>query len=194
MANIEQIKELREATGISISKCKEALESANGDMDKAREELRKMGQAIAEKKMSRVAKQGIIDSYIHFNKQIGVLLDLRCETDFVAKNEEFHKISHELCLHIAVNNPTYIKAEDIPEEIIAKEKELYTEQFSGSGKPADIIEKMVEGKINKYIEEHCLMNQEMMNGDGLTVEQYMVEKVQKIGENLIINRFAKFDI
>lgn len=194
MATIEQIKELREMTGISISKCKEAVDQANGDIEKAKELLRSWGQAVAEKKMSRVAKKGIIDSYIHFNKQVGVILDLRCETDFVAKNEDFLKAAHDLCLHIAVSKPEYIKSEDVPSEIVEKEREIYKNEVAASGKPEAIIEKMIEGKLNKYFEEKCLMKQEMMTEPGKTVEQYMAEKIQKIGENIVINRFQRFDI
>ena len=194
MATIEQVKELREITGVSISKCKEALEQSNGDMNAAKDLLRKWGQNVAEKKMSRVANKGIIDSYIHFNKQVGVLLDLRCETDFVARNPEFVELAHALCLHIAVMKPQYIKPEDIPAEIVDKEKAFYTEEFAKSGKPQNIIDKMMEGKLNKFYEERCLIKQPMMNEDGKTVEQYMIEKIQRIGENLLIHRFERFDI
>lgn len=194
MATIEQIKELREMTGVSISKCKEALEQSNGDMNAAKDLLRKWGQSVAEKKMSRVANKGVIDSYIHFNKQVGVLLDLRCETDFVARNADFAEVAHALCLHIAVMKPQYIKPEDIPADVIEKEKAFYTEEIAKTGKPQNIIDKMMEGKLNKFYEEKCLLKQPMTNDDGKTVEQYMVGKIQVIGENIIINRFERFDI
>lgn len=194
MATIEQIKELREMTGVSISKCKEALEQTNGDMEKAKELLRKMGQDVADKKLSRVAKNGIIDSYIHFSKQLGVLLDLRCETDFVARSAEFQELSHDICLHIVASRPEYVKPEDVPAEIIAKEQEIYKEEMAKLNKPAEIMEKMMAGKLNKFYEEKCLLNQKFVKDDSKTVQQFLVEKIQKIGENMIIHRFSIFDI
>ena len=159
MVSINQIKELREQTGVSIIECKKALEESDGDFEKAKEMLRKWGKELAGKKSSRQANQGIIEAYVHPNKKVGVLVELRCETDFVAKSDNFQELAHELCLQIAAMKPIYIKEGDIPEEFLDGEKKIYAEQIKDSGKPEKIVEQIIEGKLNKYKEQVSLMSQ-----------------------------------
>ncbi len=194
MATLDQIKELREETGVSISKCKEALEKAGDDVAKAKDILRKWGQEVADKKQGRTAGQGIIEGYVHSNKKIGVLVDLGCETDFAAKSDDFKVLAHDLALHIAAMNPKYISEDQIPQDVAEKEKEIYREECQQSKKPAAIIEKMVEGKWAKYKEENCLLNQNFVKDDKITIKEYVNQFVQKIGEKIVINRFVRLDI
>ncbi|HNY97720.1 MAG TPA: elongation factor Ts [Candidatus Pacearchaeota archaeon] len=194
MATLEQIKELREMTGVSIAKCKEALESSNNDIAQAKELLRKWGQAVADKKQDRTAGVGIIEGYVHSNRKIGVLLDIRCETDFAANSGDFRALAHDLTLHIAAMNPPYISEEDIPAEVAAKEKEIYREEVSKSGKPKEIIEKMIEGKWKKFKEENCLLEQKFVKDDSMTIKEYISQYVQKIGEKIVVNKFVRIDI
>jgi elongation factor Ts len=194
MVSIDEIKELREQTGVSISECKKALEESNGDYEKAKEILRKWGKELAGKKSSREAREGIIDSYIHPNKKIGVLLDIRCETDFVGKSEDFTNLAHEICLHIAASKPLFLKEEDIPEEFLDGEKKIYTEQLEGSGKPENIVNQVLEGKLKKYKEGICLMSQPWIKDDSKTIKDLVSDYIAKIGENIEIKEFKRFEI
>ena len=194
MISLDLVKELREATGVSISKCKQALEETNGDMDKAKDLLRKWGQAVADKRCGRETSQGIIDSYIHLTKKIGVLVDLRCETDFVAKSPDFTTLAHDIAMHIAASNPKYLKPEDVPTEVLDKEKEIYIEEAKQTGKPADMIEKIIENKLNKFKEENSLYTQKFIKNPDITIDQYINEYVAKIGEKIIISKFVRLDI
>lgn len=194
MVNIDQIKELRQQTGVSISECKKALEASNCDFEKAKDILRKWGKELAGKKATREAGQGIIESYIHPNKKVGVLLDIRCESDFVARSEQFQLLAHEICLQIAAMKPLFISEEEIPEDFISGEKEIYIDQLKDSGKPEKIVEQIVQGKLAKYKAEISLLSQPWIKNQDLTIRDYIGENVAKIGENIKIKRFARYDI
>ena len=194
MINIDQIKQLREETGVSISECKKALEQSNGDFEKAKELLRKWGKEVASKKTSRVSNQGIIESYIHPNKKVGVLLEIRCESDFVAKSKDFQDLSHEICLQIAAMSPIFIKDEDIPDEFVDGEKKIYKEQIKDSGKPEKIIEQIIEGKLKKYKEQVSLLSQTWIKDDTKNIKDLVDSYVAKIGENIVVKKFARYEI
>lgn len=184
------IKELREQTGAGIMDVKEALEEAGGDKDVAVEILRKKGLAKQAKKADRVANEGLVESYIHAGGRIGVLVEVNCETDFVARTDDFKNLVKEIALHIAAANPLYISSEDIPAEVIEKEKEIYKEQ--AGDKPADVLEKMLEGKLQKYLEEVCLLNQPYVKDGDKTIGELLGEATGKMGENIQVRRFARF--
>lgn len=192
--DLNQIKELRRKTGVSIGQCKEALDESAGDFDKAIEILRKRGRTVADKKAAREIKSGIIDTYIHGGGKIGAILELGCETDWVAKNQEFKDLAHDIVMHIAAMNPRYLRLEDIPDDIIKAEKEIYKEQIKNSGKPENIIEKILEGKIKKYSEENSLMTQAFIKNPDITIGELINEKISKIGENIQIRRFARYEV
>lgn len=188
------VKKLREKTSIGILECKNALTEADGDFDKAIEILRKKGFEKAKSKSSRATNQGIIASYIHANQKIGVLLELGCETDFVAKNEDFLALAKEITLQIAGMNPLYVSVQEIPEDELEKEKEIYREQLKKSGKPDNIIDKIVEGKLNKFYSEVCLLNQKFFKDDKKTMENLITEAIHKIGENIVVKRFVRYQL
>jgi elongation factor Ts len=190
----DMIKELREKTQAGMMDCKKALVETSGDMDKAVEILRKKGLASADKKMGREVTQGIVASYIHNNKKIGVLLELLTVTDFVARNEEFEILSKELCMQIAAASPQYIKIEDIPKEVIDKEREIYREQMKDSGKPQNVIEKIVEGKLNKFYTDICLLEQEYIKDPNVKIRDLIKNKIAAFGENIEIGRFIRYQI
>jgi len=194
MIDIEQIKQLRKETDISVTECKKALEQANGDLEKAKEILRKWGKDLAEKKSSRETKQGLIESYVHTNKRVGVLLDIRCETDFVKNSEQFKKLAHDLALQIAAMRPVYIKPEDVPEDVIAREREIYKEQFSESGRPEKIMQEFIEGKIKKHLQEICLVSQPFIKDPDRTVQDIINDYIAKLGENIVVKRFVRYEI
>lgn len=184
------IKELREQTGAGIMDVKDALEEAGGDKDVAVEILRKKGLAKQAKKADRVANEGLVESYIHAGGRIGVLVEVNCETDFVARTDDFKNLVKEIALHIAAANPLYISSEDIPAEVIEKEKEIYKEQ--AGDKPTDVVEKMLEGKLQKYLEEVCLLNQPYVKDGDKTIGELLGEATGKMGENIQVRRFARF--
>ena len=191
---LDKIKVLREETGVSITECQKALKEANGSMEKAKEILRKWGEKVAMKKSERTTEQGIITSYIHTNKKVGVLLDLRSETDFVAKSEEFQSLAHDICMQIAAMNPTYIDPKDVPQDIVDKEKEIYLDQLKKDKKPKEVIEKIIEGKLEKFFEEVCLNEQSFIKVQDKKIKDIVKEKIAKIGENIVIKRFVRFQI
>lgn len=190
--DMELVKKLREQTGISILECKKAIEESGGDLTKAAEILRKKGFEKAKAKSSRVTNQGAIGSYIHMKGKIGVLLELGCETDFVAKNEDFLQLIKDIAMQIAAMNPRFIAEKDIPAAVLEKEKEIYREQLKSSGKPANIIEKIVEGKLSKFYADACLLQQSFFKDDSLTIEKLIAEKIHKTGENIIVKRFVRY--
>ncbi len=190
----EMIKELREKTQAGMLDCKKALVETGGDMEKAVEILRKKGLASADKKMGREVSQGIIASYIHSNRKIGVLLELLTVTDFVARNEEFEKLAKELCMQIAAANPLYIRVEEVPGEVVEKEREIYREQIKDSGKPQNVIEKIVDGKLNKFYTDVCLLEQEYIKDSGVKIKDLIKQKIAAFGENIEIGRFARYQI
>lgn len=190
MSDANTIKQLREQTGAGIMDVKEALTEAGDDMDKAVEILRKKGLAKQAKKSDRTANEGIVESYIHAGGRIGVLVEVNCETDFVARTDDFKALVKEIALHIAAANPLYISSEDVPVEVIEKEKEIYKEQFAG--KPDDVIVKMLEGKIAKYYEEACLLNQPFVKDGDKTIGDLLGEATGKMGEKIEVRRFTRY--
>ncbi len=194
MVTIDQIKQLRDETGVSPVEIKKALAEANGDLQKAKELLRIWGKKIADKKVSREAHQGIVDFYIHPNLKTGVLLDLRCETDFVAKSPEFKSLAHEICLQIAALKPLFVSEESIPEEFLDGETKIYTEQAKDSGKPKSIVRQMIEGKLKKYKESICLLSQPWIKDDTKTIKNLIESTVAKVGENVGVKRFVRYEI
>ncbi|OHD66333.1 MAG: elongation factor Ts [Spirochaetes bacterium RBG_13_51_14] len=188
------IKALRKKTQAGMLDCKKALVDTGGDMDKAVELLRKKGLASADKKMGREVTQGIIASYVHNNKKIGVLVELLTVTDFVARNEEFESLGKELCMQVAAVSPLYIKIEDVPKELIEKEREIYREQMKDSGKPANVIDKIVDGKLNKFYTDVCLLEQEYIKDPGVKVKDLIKQKIAVFGENIEVGRFIRYQI
>ncbi|HOX40703.1 MAG TPA: translation elongation factor Ts [bacterium] len=190
----QQIAALRAKTGLPMMECKKALDEAGGDEAKAIEVLRKKGMAKAEKRAERETKAGLIESYVHTNGQIGVLLEILTETDFVARNEEFKGFAHDVALHITAAAPKYVSKDQVPAEEMEKQKEYFLAEMKDSGKPAEILEKIIEGKINKYFEEICLLNQPFVKDPDKTVGDLLTELIAKIGEKIEITRFARFAI
>jgi elongation factor Ts len=188
------VKQLREKTGAGIMDCKEALSECNGDISNAVDFLRKKGLATAAKRAGRATTEGIIESYIHMDSKLGVLVEINCETDFVAKNDDFKEFAKNIAMHITATNPVSIRPEDVPKEIIDKEKEIYRAQVLDMGKPEQIADKIVDGKMKKYFSENCLMNQAYVRDSNITIEDLLNEMVAKIGENITIKRFARFKI
>jgi elongation factor Ts len=188
------VKELRDRTGIGMMECKSALQETGGDIEKAITVLRKKGYARAKDKMERETKDGLVGSYIHLNGKIGVLVEVNCESDFVSRNEEFQELVKNICLHIAASNPTYVSSEEIPQEILDDEKDIIRGQFKDSDKPPDIVNKIVEGKLKKFYEEVCLMDQPYVKDDKVTVAKHVASFIAKFGENIQVRRFARFEL
>lgn len=186
------VAQLREMTGAGMMDAKKALEASNGDLTAAAEFLKKNGQAKAEKKGDRVTKEGRVYSYIHSSGKIGALVEIFCETDFVAKNDGFTDLLKDVAMHIAAADPLYVRRDQVPPEVVEKQRAMFKEEVQG--KPADIVEKIVDGKLNKYFAEVCLMEQPFVKDDEKTVEQLLKEKIATIGENMQIGRFARFMI
>jgi elongation factor Ts len=190
--NVDDLKLLREKTGAGIMDCKNALKEANGDIEKAVEILRKKGIKVAEKKAGREVKDGLIDAYIHMGGKLGVLIEVACETDFVAKNEEFKEFVHNLAMQVAAARPKYVNREDVPQEILEKEKEIIREQFKD--KPEHIQEKIVNNKIEEYYKENCLLEQAFIKDDSRKIKDLVTEMVAKFGENIVVRRFVRFEL
>jgi elongation factor Ts len=188
------VKELRDKTGAGMMDCKKALTESEGDIEKAIDYLRKTGISKAEKKGSRVTKEGIIYSYIHAGGRLGVLIEVNCETDFVAKTDGFIELAHNLSMQIAATNPTALDRESIPASVISREKDIYVDQAKSSGKPENIIEKMTEGRLNKFYQENVLVEQSFVKDPDKTVNDLITETVAKLGENIIISRFSRFQL
>ncbi len=198
MSDIDKIKELRQQSGVSLRKCKKAIEEAGGDLEKAKKLLREWGQELANKRSEREVGEGVISSYIHSDNKTGVLLDLRCETDFVAKSDDFKELAHEICLQIAAVKPGYINKEDVPESDLEEEKKIIMNQIEeddkNSKKPDHVKEKIVEGKIKKFMERKVLMDQKWVKDDSKTISGLVNEYVAKIGENIEVKRFTRYEI
>ena len=193
--NAADVKELRDQTGAGMMDCKEALKESEGDMEKAREVLRVKGQATAEKRGGREAAEGIVTSYIHANGMIGVLVEVACETDFVARNEDFQEFAREVAIHIAAANPGYVSSDDVPEEDKDQERKIFTRQ--AEDKPDEIKEKIVEGRLKKWLDEVVLLNQTHVNQekhDEKTIEQLRTDIAAKTGENVLIGRFTRYEV
>ena len=191
-ATAAQVKELRDKTGAGMMDCKAALDETNGDIEKAIEVLRKKGLAQAAKRAGRVAKDGLIGHYIHLGGKVGVLAEVNCETDFVARTPDFQTLAREVAMHIAAASPVYVKREDIPTEVVEKEKEIYRAQFAGQNKPANVIDKIAEGKLESFYAQVCLMDQPSVRDPNVTIKQMVAAATAKTGENITISRFARF--
>jgi elongation factor Ts len=188
----QTVKELRERTGLGLMDCKKALAEAGGDIERAIEALRKSGLAKAVKRSGREVKEGRVFSYIHHNGRVGVLLVLNCESDFVARNEEFAALGKGLCLQVASTAPMAVRREEIPPEVVAKERDIFGEQVKG--KPGNVVEKIVEGKLEKFYEERCLLDQPFVKDDGKKVKDLVQETAAKLGENVVVGSFARFEV
>lgn len=192
--NAADVKSLRERTGAGMLDCKKALEEANGDLTKAGELLREKGLAAAAKKGDRIATEGIVESYIHAGGRIGVLVEVNCETDFVGKTEQFRSFVKDIAMQIAAANPKFLSREEVSQDELDKEKEILRNQALNEGKPEKIVDKMVEGRMNKYYEENCLLEQTFVKDQDKTIEQLLNEKVAAIGEKISIRRFVRFEL
>lgn len=188
------IVKLRSLTGAGIVDCQKALQEGGGDFDKAVELLRKKGQKVAANKQERETKEGLIYAYIHGGGRVGVLLELLCETDFVARNDEFKQLAHDIALHIAAMNPLVVSPSDISAETLEKEREIYREQMKDEKKPAEILEKIIEGKLSKYYQEACLLSQQFVKDDSLTIQGLIERVIGKIGENIKVGRFSRYSL
>src|SRR5262245_58895910 len=188
------VKELRDKTGAPFGDCKNALVEANGDIEQAVIILRKKGVAMAGKKASRTTNEGSVASYIHAGGKIGVLLELNCESDFVARTDDFKELLHDISMHIAATDPKYIRREHVTSEDYERDKEIYRSQAAATGKPAPVVEKIVEGKMAKFYEEVCLLDQPFVKEPGISVQQLIASKVGKLGENISVRRFARFKV
>lgn len=192
--NASAVKELREKTGAGMLDCKKALEAADGDLKKASEILREKGLAAAANKADRVATEGLVQAYIHANGRVGVLVEINCETDFVAKNVEFQQFAKDVAMQIAASNPKYIRREEVSQADLDKEREILTAQALNEGKPEKIVAKMVEGRLGKYYEDVCLLEQPFIKDPDKTIETLLKEKISTIGENISIRRFARYEL
>lgn len=188
------VRDLREKTGAGIMDCKKALSFSNGDFEKAVTYLREKGLAAAQKKASRVAAEGLVQAYIHANGKVGVLLEVNCETDFVAKTEGFAALVRDIAMHIAAMSPVYVRREEVPAEAVEKERQIFLVQAKESGKPQNVIEKMVEGKIEKYYKDVCLVEQPFVKDSSMTIDKLVVDNIAKLGENITIRRFSRFKV
>ncbi len=193
-SNSTLVKELREKTGAGILDCQKALTETGNDIDKAIEHLRQKGLAAAQKKAGRETNEGLVDSYIHPGSRIGVLVEVNCETDFVARNDEFKAFVKDLCLQIAASNPAFVKREDIPASLIDKEKAIYLAQAKEMGKPEPAWGKIVEGKLEKFYQESCLLEQAFIKDPSVSVKDLLSQKIAKIGENISIRRFTRYQL
>ncbi len=193
-ADIKQVSELRARTGAGLMDAKKAMEQANGDMEKAVEILRKAGAAKAAKKADRVSKEGLVETYIHANGKVGTLVVLNCETDFVARNDMFKQLAKDIAMHVAAANPEYLKVEDIPENVVEKEMEIYKEQVRQQGKPADMLEKIAQNKLNQFYAERVLLKQPFIKDESKTIEELVQNATAVMGEKIELSRFTRFTV
>jgi elongation factor Ts len=192
----ELVKKLREISGAPMLECKKALEEAGGDQEKAFTVLRKRGQAVAAKKAGRATSEGVVGSYIHAGGKMGVLIEVNCESDFVARNEEFQQLVHDLAMQVCATDPRFVRKEDVTEEVLKKEKEILKEQAATSGKPEAVLDKIVEGRLGKFYEEACLYEQHFIKDTtgAMTIGELITSKIAKFGENITVRRFARFKV
>jgi len=190
----KQVKELREKSGAPMGDCLKALQESKGDMEQAFVVLRKRGMASAQKKASRSTNEGAVGTYIHAGGKIGVLIELNCESDFVARTEDFQELLKDIAMHIAATDPRYVRREDVTPEDMEREKEIYRAQAAATGKPAPVVEKIVEGKMSKFYEEVCLLDQPFIKEQSMSIAQLIAQKVGKLGENITVRRFARFKV
>jgi len=188
------VKELRDKTGAPMMDCKKALAESNGDIEKAVDWLRKRGVAVAAKKSSRTTKEGAVESYIHAGGKIGVMVEINCESDFVARTDDFKELTHDIAMHIAAVDPKFIRKEDVTPEAYEREKDIFRAQAAATGKPANVVEKIVEGKMSKFYEEVCLYEQPFIKENSVSIGQLIAQKIGKLGENISVKRFARFKV
>ena len=188
------VKELRDRTGAGFADCKTALAEAGGDIEQAINVLRKKGQAAAAKKAQRTTSEGIVGSYIHAGGKIGAIVEVNCESDFVARTDDFQRLCHDLAMHVAATDPRFLRREQVTPEILDREREIFREQAKATGKPDPVIEKIVNGKMEKFYEENCLYEQHFIKDEGVTVKEMVEQLIAKIGENIAIRRFARFKV
>ena len=188
----DQVKKLRDATGAGMMECKGALTEAGGDLEAATTLLRKRGLAAATKKAGRSTSEGLIGHYIHMGGKIGVLVEVNCESDFVARTDDFQALAREIAMHIAAANPTYVRREEVPEEVVAREKDIYKEQVKD--KPAQVIDKIVEGKMNSYYQQFCLLEQASVRDPNVTIQQLVQDAIRILGENITVSRFTRMKV
>jgi elongation factor Ts len=192
--SIEMVKELRNETGAGVMEAKKALEDAGGDFDVAATALRAKGAAEAAERSDREAREGVIEVYAHPGNRVGVMVELSSETDFVARNEKFQSLAHDLALHVAAMQPLYLGIEDIPQDVVDKETEMIRDQALAEGKPAEIVEKIISGRISKFYEEYCLLEQPFVKDDAVKVKELITEAVRMMGENILIRRFVRYEL
>jgi len=190
----EMVKELRQATGAGVLDCKKALEASGGDFDKAAEFLREKGLAAAAKRAGRTASDGVIGVYVHHGQRVAAMVELNCETDFAAGTEEFQSLAHDLAMQVVATQPQYLIREDVPPQVIETEKQIYRAQMEGQGKPAHILDRIVEGKLEKFYQDVCLMEQPFIKEEDLTIEDLIKNAVARIGENIVLRRFVRYQI
>jgi elongation factor Ts len=188
------VKDLRDRTGAGFAACKDALVEANGDVERAINVLRKKGQAAAQKKAQRATSEGLVSCYIHAGGKIGVLVEINCESDFVARTEDFQRLTHDVAMHIAALDPRFLRREEVTQDVLDREREIYREQAKSTGKPEPVIEKIVTGKMEKFYEENCLYEQHFIKDEGVTVKEMVDQAIAKLGENITIRRFTRFKV
>lgn len=190
----QAVKELRELTGAGMLDCKQALEQAKGDFEKAKALLLQKGYAMAARKAERATAQGLIQSYIHHDGRLGALVEVNCETDFVARNEEFQQLAHDIAMHICAANPRFIRREDVTQDVLERERQILREQASGTSKPPAVIEKIIEGRVDKFFAETCLYEQPFIRDEKITVKELIDSKIAKFRENITVRRFVRFKV
>jgi elongation factor Ts len=190
----QQVKELRERTGAGFTACREALVEGGGDVEQAINILRKKGQAAAAKKAQRATSEGLVSSYIHAGGKIGVLIEMNCESDFVARTDEFQRLCHDVAMHIAALDPRFLRRDEVTQETLDREREIYKEQAKQTGKPEAVIEKIVNGKMEKFYEENCLYEQHFIKDEGVTIKELVDQAIAKVGENIAVRRFSRFKV
>lgn len=190
----EMVKELRAATGAGVLDCKKALEASEGDLDKAVEILRQKGLAAAAKKAGREAKEGLIGSYVHTGAKVAALVEVNCETDFVARTDEFQQLAKDLAMQVVAARPLYVRREDIPEEVLEHERAIYAAQVADSGKPSHVLERIIQGKLERYYQEVCLLEQPFIRDGSLTVADVIAQAIARLGENIVVRRFVRYEI
>ncbi len=188
------VKELRDKTGAGFADCRAALIEANGDIEQAVSILRKKGQVAAAKKAQRATSEGLVSSYIHAGGKIGVLVEINCESDFVARTEDFQRLCHDVAMHVAALDPQFLRREEVTQEILDQKRKVYSEEAKASGKPEPVIEKIVNGKMEKFYEENCLLEQHFIKDEGITVKELVDQAIAKLGENMSIRRFSRFKV
>jgi len=188
------VKQLRERTGAGFAACREALIEAQGNLESAIDILRKKGQAAAAKKAQRATSEGLVGSYIHAGGKIGVLVEVNCESDFVARTEDFQRLCHDVAMHIAALDPRFLRRAEVPQEILDREREIYKDQAKQTGKPEPVIEKIVNGKMEKFYEENCLYEQHFIKDEGVTIKELVDQAIAKVGENIAVRRFSRFKV